>query len=115
MSPFCNKKCGQREVSPDRITSPVFGPDMLFPTSRKTITRQYQSMTLEERLREYKTAHPATYKRLSECFEGKELLCELAWWRGYYDRSDVPLPDALDYDPEVLARMRPGFVSARFT
>ena len=72
-------------------------------------------MTLDERIREYKAAHPATYKRLSECFEGKELLYELAWWKGYDDRSDVPLPDASNYDPEVLARTRPGFISARFS
>ena len=72
-------------------------------------------MTLEERLREYKTAHPATYKRLSECFEGKELLYELALWRGYDDRSGVPLPKASYYDPDVLARMRPDFSLARIT
>ena len=70
-------------------------------------------MTLDERLREYKAAHPATYKRLSECFEGKALLYELAWWRGYDDRPGVPLPDASDYDPEMLARVRPEFSLAR--
>ena len=66
-------------------------------------------MTLDERLREYKSAHPATYKRLSEFFEGKELLYELAWWRGFDDCPCVPLPKASDYDPRVLARMRPEF------